>query len=113
MGRVSQYCRWRWHEGVPPDAPQTREEAIARIDQLYDSGTPFFTKDGIRAIHQQLQQSPGRGDEVLVRDVAGTTLAYTLRTGETFKWPSRESDDVLEEFIMYEVRHYSPNRPRC
>lgn len=101
MGRVSSYCRSRWHEGVPSDAPQNTEEAIARIDQLNDSGMPFFTKDNIRAIYEQFRRFPGRGDKVLVRDVAGATVEYTLRTGETFKHPRRETDEGFEEFVMY------------
>lgn len=109
--RVSSSCRWHWHEGVAPDAPQNIEEAIARIDQLYNSGIPFFTKDELRAIHEQFQRSPGHGDEVLVRDVAGATIASTLKIGETFKHHSMESRDVLEEYIMYEVVDCWPKDP--
>lgn len=117
MGRVSAHCPWRWHEGVPPDAPLNTEEAIVRIDQLYDSGKPFFTKYGIRAIHGQLQRFPGRGDQVFVRDVAGATMVYTLTTGESFKHPiwksddddddnnnnKSDDDDMFDEFLMYKV----------
>lgn len=86
MGLVSAYCRSRWHEGVPADAPQTVSQALDRIDEIYNSGKPFFTKDSIRAVYEQFQRSTKPGDKILVKDVAGTVIEYTLRTGKTFIW---------------------------
>lgn len=92
------WCRWRWHGGVPPDAPQNPEDAVARINKFYELGAPFFTKDNIRAIREQPQTSHGSGDIIIVRDVAGATMDYTLRTGETYTWLG--GDDVPEKCIM-------------
>jgi hypothetical protein len=105
MRSVSTWCEWRWHRGVPPNAPQNSEDAVALINKLYALGAPFFRKDNIRTIHEQLQSSHGSGDIITVRDVAGAMMDYTLRTGETCTWLGE--DGVLEKRIMYEVRTVS------
>ncbi|OKP11082.1 hypothetical protein PENSUB_3491 [Penicillium subrubescens] len=106
MGLVSAYCRSRWHGGVPADAPQTISEAFDRIDEVYNSGKPFFTKDSIRAVYVQFQRSTNRGDKVLVKDVAGTLIEYTLRTGETFIWRLSSEQEEEEWLIQQPILHY-------
>lgn len=111
MGRVSAYCRSRWHECVPADAPQTMREALARIDELYDAGKPFFTKESIRFVYEQFQGSTGAGDKILVKDVAGATIEYTLRTGETFTWKLSSDgteNEEEEEWLMCATRPTFP-----
>ncbi|KAJ5606097.1 hypothetical protein N7510_008878 [Penicillium lagena] len=104
MGLVLAYCPSHWHDGVPSCAPQTRAEALARIDELYNSGKPFFTKESIRAAYEQFQGSTGPGDKILVKDVAGATIEYTLRTGETFSWKlshdGTEKEEEVEEWLI-------------
>lgn len=104
MGLVSAYCRSRWYQGMPGDAPRTMEEAITRIDELYDSGKPFFTKESIRSVYEQFQGPTEAGDKILVKDVAGATIEYTLRTGETFMWKLSSDDtgnEEEDELIMF------------
>lgn len=112
MGLVSAYCQSRWHEGVPSDAPRTMDEALVRIDELYDSGKPFFTKESIRAVYEQFQDSTGHGDKIFVKDVAGAMIEYTLRTGETETWrltsDDMEMEEDEEELLMSVTRISSP-----
>lgn len=112
MGLVSTYCRSRWHGSVPVDAPQSLNEAIRRIDEIYNSGKPFFTKTSICAIYEQFQGSKSPGDKIFVRDVAGTMIEYTLRTGETFFW--RLGSDSIEKeeerWLMFATRIFSLSR---
>jgi hypothetical protein len=87
-------------------------EALARIDELYNSGKPFFTKESIRAVYEQFQGSTGPGDKIYVKDVAGATIEYTLRTGETFTWRLRsdgmEKKEEVEEWLMSVTTICSP-----
>lgn len=112
MVSVSAYCKSRWHERVPADAPQTMGEALARIDELYDSEKPFFTKESIRGVYEQFQGPTGPGDKIFVKDVAGATIEYTLRTGETFIWrlssDGIEKEEEEEERLMSATRTFSP-----
>lgn len=112
MGLVLAHCQSRWHEGVPADAPQTIGEAFARIDELYDSEKPFFTKESIRAVYEQFQGPTSPGDKIFVKDVAGATTEYTLRTGETSIWRLRsddiEKEEEVQEWLMSATRTFSP-----
>ena len=50
---------FRWTE-PPGDEPKTMEEAQARIDKLYESGVPFFSKEMIRFAFEQCQRKTPR-----------------------------------------------------
>ncbi|KAJ5815058.1 hypothetical protein N7474_006835 [Penicillium riverlandense] len=112
MGLVLTYCLSRWHEGVPSDAPQTMDEALARIDELYDSGKLFFTKESIRAVYEQFQGSTGHGEKIFVKDVEGATIEYTLRTGETFPMLRYQGRGHLKHSLrrLYEGANHEPER---
>lgn len=79
-------CHPRWHNGVPSDAPQSLDEAYRRIDELYHSGKPFFTKEAIRAAYEQFQTAKNHGDKIFVKDITGETIEYTLKTGDIQHW---------------------------
>lgn len=92
------YCHTRWSEGVPSNAPATKDEALARIDQLYESGVPFFTKESIRAILEQFQRPPVHGDKVFVKDLLGATVECDIKTGDTQIF--REWNDDEHEYLL-------------
>ncbi|KAJ5121427.1 uncharacterized protein N7515_009388 [Penicillium bovifimosum] len=68
---------------LEPRSPPTNDEAKARIQELYDSGVPFFTKDAIREIWEQMQRQLGQGDKVVVKDVTGAKLGCEVKLGKT------------------------------
>lgn len=69
-------CKYRWLEGPPADAPQSKEEALARIDQLYQDGVPFFTKETIRSAWDQIQRDTGHDGKVLIKSVDGVVIEF-------------------------------------
>lgn len=100
MGQYLMMCRYSWAEGVPADAPATKEEALAHIDHLYESGTPFFTKEAIRAIYEQFQRLPAHayGAKVFAKDLTGATVEFQLEIGKTEQF--YEEDDVLVKKVL-------------
>lgn len=97
------------------DAPQNLNEVIRRIDEIYSSGKPFFTKTSIRAVYEQFQGSKSPGDKIFVADVAGTIIEYTLRTGDTFLWRlgSDSTEKEEERWLMIATRIFSPSRSQA
>lgn len=75
--------------------PQSEEEAIARINALYDSGTPFFTKDRIRAIHDQLKKPLKKGDKISVIGLDGAKVDFDVEIGNV-----RDKYEKDVEFLL-------------
>ncbi|KAJ5587449.1 uncharacterized protein N7459_003214 [Penicillium hispanicum] len=108
------YCRSRWTGGPPSDTPKSMEEAQARIDGLYASGVPFFTKANLRSALEQIQRSPARGEKIFLQAVDGATVEFDMRTGEV-KPRIDENDQrteylFLEPAVMYEARSHLKHR---
>lgn len=87
-----------WSE-VPPDAPKTTDEAAARLDQLYESGVPFFTKEAIRAAFEQGQSLANSQEDTMIymKDLTGAMVEFTTKTGEIMK---REEEGIEYEFLL-------------
>ncbi|KAL5344101.1 hypothetical protein BJX70DRAFT_393522 [Aspergillus crustosus] len=60
----------------------TPSEALSRIDEWHDSGKPFFTKESIREVHDQLREQPKSGDRLLVKGLDGVDVAFEIRRGD-------------------------------
>lgn len=90
--------RLRWSE-PPRDEPKTMEEAQARIDELYEAGVPFFSKEGIRFIHEQCQRKPRRGEMIYVKDITGALVEFECQTGDVKG--EIDKDGVKLEYILY------------
>lgn len=56
-------------------------EKVAKIKDLYHTGIPFFTKDSIRDVQQQLVKAEP-GDEVSVLNLDGTKSKFTISIGK-------------------------------
>lgn len=88
-------CKCRWAGGPPADAPETAEEALARIDQLYKDGVPFFTKDTIRSAFEQIQKQPNGGQKVFIRGVDGAVVVFDNDFDATRRRAHRSGDEEL------------------
>ena len=99
MGQYLYGCRTRWSDGPPHDAPKSEEEAVARIDELYASGIPFFSKESIRAVLKQIQSLSALGDKILVKGVDGAMVEFEINVGGIHQTRSLEDDDLEIELI--------------
>ncbi|KAJ6113048.1 hypothetical protein N7512_008372 [Penicillium capsulatum] len=100
-------CQSRWAGGLPADAPKTDEEALARIDQLYKDGVPFFTKESIRSALEQMQR-PATGDgKVFIKGVDGTVVEFDNQLDATRKRAILAED---EELTLYDCRSHLKHR---
>lgn len=86
----------RYWSKVPLDAPKTIDEAAARLDQLYESGVPFFTKEAIRTAFEQCQRVSESQEDTMIylKDLTGAMVEFTTKTGEIKKGDF--------EFVEYE-----------
>ncbi|KGO77606.1 hypothetical protein PITC_074130 [Penicillium italicum] len=92
------YTRCRLAE--PSEMP-TQEEAKAIIDRLYASGVPFFTKDLIQDIWDQIKREPARGDKILTKDITGAVVECEVETGKVHQWLL--DDDTKLEYVCKEL----------
>jgi hypothetical protein len=59
------------------------EQIVAKIREIYDSGTPLFTKKAIRNIMEQIDDiERSRLGKVSIEGIDGTAVQFKLRTGE-------------------------------
>ena len=56
-------------------------EYLEKIHEMYYSGVPFFTKESMRDIHQQLLNAK-TGDKVSVLNLDGTKREFTYTVGK-------------------------------
>lgn len=68
---------------VEPRETPTMDEAKARIDELYESGVPFFSKSTIREIWDQFKAQPAAGDKIIFKDLTGATLECEVKLGKS------------------------------
>jgi hypothetical protein len=94
------YFGGRFHWSKPPsDELKTMEETQARIDELYESGVPFFSKEVIRFVYEQCQRKPRRGEMIYVKDITGALVEFECQTGDVKG--ENEKDGVKFEYILY------------
>ncbi|KAJ5745905.1 hypothetical protein N7520_011087 [Penicillium odoratum] len=93
-------CSERLTNGPPPNGPKSEEEALARIDELYNSNVPWFSKKTIRSALEQIQRRPARGDKIFVKAVDGTMVEYDIETGDVrdMRW----ADGPHTQWILQE-----------
>jgi hypothetical protein len=95
------------------ERPSQIQDAIARVQQLYDQGVPFFSKSGIRDIVTQIDgchanPRPANSSNpyvILMPSINGTIIKSKLETGiaETSCFTVSEQEDI--EFVKYGFAH--------
>lgn len=76
--------------------PATAEQAIARLNGWNEAGVPFFTREAIQEVAEQLKRPFFPGQKILVKGLDGAFVEFDVRTGETY-------DSFDEEGFQYEV----------
>jgi hypothetical protein len=70
-------------------------EKIAKVKEMYSKGVPFFTKDSIRNIHQQLLKAK-TGDEISVLNLDGTSSKFKISNREVV-----DGDEPKTEMVQF------------
>jgi hypothetical protein len=70
-------------------------EALSRLREMYDAGTPLFTTESIRDVARQLRDADTRN--VTVTGLDGAPVEFDLRTGST-----TPAEDPELEWLLYE-----------
>lgn len=84
---------------LEPREDVTVEQAQARIDELYASGIPFFTKQAIQELWDQIQSKPTSGDKIVTKDLTGDSLEWKVKLGKSIELRSGEDRETRHEFI--------------
>ena len=82
----------------PSGLLMTEKEAIDLITQWSNSGKPFFTKEALRDLGEQVGTKRTKGDKIAVRSLTGVILEGTVSLGHRFRAkiqdPKRESSYI-------------------
>ncbi|KAJ5761411.1 hypothetical protein N7533_003450 [Penicillium manginii] len=68
-----------------PREKESKEQVIAKIDALYESGVPFFTKRAIRALSDQLKTKTTPGDKIVTEDLTGASIEWKVKIGKSIE----------------------------
>lgn len=95
------YTIWAVCQGALVDAreTETKEQAIARIDALYESGIPFFTKRAIRALSDQLKTQNTPGDKIITKDLIGARVEWRVKLGKSIDLIFGEDPENKKECV--------------
>ncbi|KAN0095653.1 hypothetical protein V8E51_016364 [Hyaloscypha variabilis] len=75
-------------------------EKIEQIKKMYNDGIPLFTKDSIRALHQQLLKAK-TGDKVWVLNLDGSKSEFEIEVGKCFNGPGEGIETVRTQVSIY------------
>ncbi|KAJ0413657.1 hypothetical protein BJY00DRAFT_319597 [Aspergillus carlsbadensis] len=93
--------------------PPSPAQAQAQIDEWLNTGKPFFPRDAIQAIHDQLRGPLPRGGELTVQALDGATVAFRVRTGDATE--IRRQRGIIGKpsigYISYESLRSEDRRP--
>ncbi|KAH8693740.1 hypothetical protein BGW36DRAFT_429773 [Talaromyces proteolyticus] len=76
-------------------------EAVAHVRYLYDSGFPFFTKDRIRGVYEELQRNGQPGNKVRIEGLDGKFDQFKIRNGMYC-----DEEEGLEYIFEKPIIHY-------
>lgn len=95
------YTTWAIIQGtlIDPRETETKEQVIARIDTLYESGIPFFTKRAIRALSDQLKTQNTLGDKIITKDLTGARIEWRVKLGKTINLILGDNPENKKEFV--------------
>lgn len=85
---------YHWHKPTPAEEGKIND-AILKIRSLYHAGTPFYTKEALQGVCQQLEKSVERGQKVLVKGLDGVLVDFDIESGRTIA-----AGEPNLEFIM-------------
>jgi hypothetical protein len=74
-------------DGATPAEETTRKtaEAILKLRSLFDVGIPFYTKEVIQDVFQQLEKFGEKGQKVWVRGLDGVMVGFDIESGLTLQ----------------------------
>ncbi|KAM5486946.1 hypothetical protein MaudMau93_004829 [Microsporum audouinii] len=90
------YNETKWNEGTEVNIKQVK----STIKALYDNGAPFFTKDALREIQEQLKGDLRVGQKISVRGLDGVTVEFDVIAGQVIR--PAEADT---EYVALEIHH--------
>jgi hypothetical protein len=82
-------------------------EACLKIRSIFDAGVPFYTKDAIREICQQIEKSSKKGQKISVRALDGVHVDFEVHTGQVLE---RDKPDTELVVCVYHCPQFKTTR---
>ncbi|EFR04284.1 hypothetical protein MGYG_07293 [Nannizzia gypsea CBS 118893] len=80
------------------------------IQAMYDAGVPFFTRDSIRDVYEQLKGDLRQGRTISVRGLDGVMVDYDIKVGDAWTrnedLPENIEEVVVKPYIFYVSAEY-------
>ncbi len=70
-------------------------QMVSRIRSMYDAGVPFFTKEAIRDLAQQLERAGTTGQKVSVRRLDGVMVDFDINTELVYPANRRDLEYIV------------------
>jgi hypothetical protein len=115
MTFFGQYCR----AGLDPDEEElTGDEAQAALEIIqrviigkFAEGQPFFTKDAIRDVRDQINRFTEKGQKITVEGLDGVAVEFVVETGRVFHYDHYNAAAEVE-YIWYPLISLSHTRDK-
>ncbi|KAI9759800.1 MAG: hypothetical protein M4579_002099 [Chaenotheca gracillima] len=101
--RSHTYCGSYARPPLSSAGKETMVDAIRKIHALYDAGIPFYTKEKLREVSEQLEKHVERGQKVSVMGLDEVIYDFEIETGRNLGTFDTDFDFILREPIL----HYS------
>ena len=88
---------WLRADDMGINASEEMAKVRSTLSALYDSGTPFFTREALQDLDKQLKSSK-LGQKVQVRGLDDTFLDFTIETGRIVRVGR---PGMMHEHILY------------
>lgn len=68
------------------------EKIQNKIQELYDAGTPLFTRQALKELDEQMSAQPKAGEKVVARNIDGSSTTFTI-SGRKTGWDDEDDKD--------------------
>ena len=79
---------------VNPKDETTLEEVKDRLDKVYESGAPFFTKERIRFAWEEIKREPGYAKKVFTKDINDELVECDVNTDKIRSMGEKDGVEV-------------------
>ena len=89
-----------WSDGATPaeEMARKRAEAAQKIRSLFDAGTPFYTKEVIRDVCQQLEKFGEKGQKVSVRGFDEVIVDFDIESGLILEYGESDLEFIVRVY---------------
>jgi len=93
---------------ITGEATTKFSKVCLKIRSVFDAGVPFYTKDAIREVCQQIEKSGRKGEKISVRGLDGVPIQFSVHTGDVSSLDESDTESVV---CVYHCPQFKTTRP--